>query len=358
MTTITADEKALVKKIEGAYNALREALSRKIVGQEAVLQELITALFSGGHCLLIGVPGLAKTLMISSMAELLDLDFRRIQFTPDLMPSDITGTEVIGEDTETGERGFHFLHGPIFSNIILADEINRSTPKTQAALMEAMEEAQVTVGGERHVLAQPFFVLATQNPIEQEGTYPLPTAQLDRFMFNIRVDYPEFEEERRIIKLTTTNYDAELKILLSKDEIKEAIALVRRLSVPEDIMKYATHFARFTRTKDPGSPPFTKEWVRWGASPRAAQALIFGGKARAILDGRMTPNHADIRALAPAVLRHRIVTSFHADAEGVTTDNIVEQLIQFIPAPDFEPMSESKQESFLDKVIAFFRKGD
>ncbi|MHC4662911.1 MAG: AAA family ATPase [Planctomycetota bacterium] len=356
MTTATAEEQALIGKVRDAYRATREELSRKIVGQDEVLEQLLTALFSGGHCLLIGVPGLAKTLMIRSVSELLDLKFKRIQFTPDLMPSDITGTEVIGEDPETGERGFRFIRGPIFSNLILADEINRSTPKTQAALMEAMEEFQVTIGGERHVLEQPFFVLATQNPIEQEGTYPLPTAQLDRFMFNIQVDYPGFEEERKIILRTTSNYDAELGILLSNEEIKEAIALVRRMPIPDDIMHYATHFARFTRTKDPDAPDFTKEWVKWGASPRAAQALIFGAKARTILDGRTTPTHADVRALVYPVLRHRIITSFHADAEGVTSDTIVKKLINFIPAPDFEPMPEKKQNAFLDWIINFFRK--
>jgi MoxR-like ATPase len=356
MTTATENELALIAKVRDANAAIRDALSRRIVGQADVLDQLITALFAGGHCLLIGVPGLAKTMMIKSVAELLDLEFRRIQFTPDLMPSDITGTEVIAEDTATGERNFRFLRGPIFANIILADEINRSTPKTQAALMEAMEEAQVSVGGERHVLPRPFFVLATQNPIEQEGTYLLPTAELDRFMFNVRVDYPDFEEERRIVKFTTTNYGATLGTILSRDDIAEAIALVRRMSVPEDILEYATHFARFTRTKDPASPDFTKEWVKWGASPRAAQALIIGAKARAVLAGRTAPTHADVRALAHTVLRHRIITSFHADAEGVTTDGIIEQLINFIGAPDFTPMPAKAQKSFLERIIGFFRK--
>ncbi|MBL8899845.1 MAG: MoxR family ATPase [Planctomycetes bacterium] len=319
-------------KVRDAYQRMKRELAQVIVGQESVIDELLIALFSRGHCLLVGVPGLAKTLLVSSVARVLDLSFKRIQFTPDLMPSDITGTEVIQENKSTGAREFRFLPGPIFANVLLADEINRTPPKTQSALLEAMQEYQVTAGGRKHQLDQPFFVLATQNPIEQEGTYPLPEAQLDRFMFLIQVDYPAFDEERRILRLTTEQSHVELQKVLTGQEILRIQELVRGVVVSNHAIDYALRLARATRVrgKDAGALPSVKEWLSWGAGPRASQFLVLGAKARAALQGRAHVEPADIAAVAHPVLRHRIVTNFHAEAEGITSDVIVDRLLKEI----------------------------
>ncbi len=320
-----------VKKLKDAYGRMRAELGKVIVGQDAVVEELLTAIFARGHCILEGVPGLAKTLLISSLAQCMSLTFRRIQFTPDLMPSDITGTEVIQEDKASGTREFKFLKGPIFANIVLADEINRTPPKTQAALLEAMQEQQVTVGGVNYKLDQPFFVLATQNPIEQEGTYPLPEAQQDRFMFKIFVDYPKETEELDIVRLTTAPRKLELTKVLTGSDIQKLQEIVRRVPVADPVVAYATNLVRRTRITKPEAPDFVKEWVSWGAGPRASQYLILGGKARAVLQGRFYVATEDIDAVAKPVLRHRIITNFSAEAEGITSDTIVAKLIETTP---------------------------
>ena len=320
-----------VEQLNQAYRRITSELSKVIVGQQHVIEELLIALFARGHCLLVGVPGLAKTLLIHTLADTLSLKFNRIQFTPDLMPSDITGTEVIQEDKTSGTRELRFLEGPIFANVILADEINRTPPKTQAALLEAMQEHQVTIGGERRVLEEPFFVLATQNPIEQEGTYPLPEAQLDRFMFNVLVDYPEEEEELEIVRRTTADHSAQVEATLSGDEIHELSQVVRRVPIADHVARYALHLARSTRREKGSVPAFVQDYVSWGAGPRATQYLVLGGKARAILHGRYYVDVEDIRAVAPAVLRHRILTNFNAEAEGITPDVIVQKLIETVP---------------------------
>ena len=320
-----------IERLNDGYRRIRKEMSKAIVGQEKVLEELLVAIFARGHCLLVGVPGLAKTLMIRTLADSLSLSFSRIQFTPDLMPSDITGTEVLQEDKATGQRVFKFLHGPLFANVVLADEINRTPPKTQAALLESMQERQVTVGGTRHKLPDPFFVLATQNPIEQEGTYPLPEAQQDRFMFNIFVDYPDEEEEFRIVEMTTTTHQAKLEQVLSANDILEMQDIVRKVPVAPYVIRYAMKFTRLTR-KDKGQvPDFVKEYVTWGAGPRASQFLILAAKARAVLHGRYYVACEDVRAVAPAVLRHRIITNFNAEAEGIKPDDIVKRLADMIP---------------------------
>jgi MoxR-like ATPase len=322
---------AAIERLNDGYKRIRKELGKAIVGQDRVIEELLIAIFARGHCLLVGVPGLAKTLMIRTLADSLTLSFSRIQFTPDLMPSDITGTEVLQEDKATGQRMFKFLHGPLFANVILADEINRTPPKTQAALLEAMQERQVTVGGARHRLPDPFFVLATQNPIEQEGTYPLPEAQQDRFMFNIIVDYPEEEEEFRIVEMTTTTHQPQLSRVLSATDILEMQDIVRKVPVAPYVIRYAMKFTRLTR-KDKGEvPDFIKEYVTWGAGPRASQFLVLAAKARAVLHGRYYVSCEDIRAVAPAVLRHRIITNFNAEAEGIKPDEIVRRLSDIIP---------------------------
>ena len=331
-TDAQAGDLEAVGKLKAAHETLRRELSRVIVGQDRVLDELLVCLFSRGHALLVGVPGLAKTLMIRSVAECLSLSFNRIQFTPDLMPSDITGTEVIHEDKGTGQREFRFLRGPVFAHIVLADEVNRTPPKTQAALLEAMQEMQVTTGGKKHVLEKPFFVLATQNPIEQEGTYPLPEAQLDRFMFNIRVGYPSEEEELQIMKLTTTGQERHLKPVLSGEEIQRLQEIVRRVPIADHVVRYAMSLARATRVSEGGVPSFVKDWVQWGAGPRASQYLVIGAKARAILQGRFHASIEDVRTVAHPVLRHRIVTNFSAEAEGISPDSIVDRLLEAIPA--------------------------
>jgi MoxR-like ATPase len=316
-------------------------LGKVIVGQEAVIDEVLLAIFSRGHALLVGVPGLAKTLLISTLARTLSLSFNRIQFTPDLMPSDITGTEVIQEDRSTGQRAFKFIPGPVFANVILADEINRTPPKTQAALLEAMQENQVTAGGRRHPLPQPFFVLATQNPIEQEGTYPLPEAQLDRFMFMVRVDYPSAAEELKIIQSTTSIQDVTLDPILSGTDIQELQDLVRRVPVADHVVQYALEFSRRTRVTTPEAADFVKQWVAWGAGPRASQYLILGAKARAVLEGRSYVSGADIRAVAHPVLRHRIICNFSAEAEGITSDSVIDRLIESIPRASAEVKAQS-----------------
>ncbi|HEX3870189.1 MAG TPA: AAA family ATPase, partial [Pirellulales bacterium] len=302
------DDVQAVHRLNQAYRRITQELSKVIIGQQQVVEELLIAMFAKGHCLLVGVPGLAKTLMIRTLAETLSLDFSRIQFTPDLMPADITGTEVIQEDRSSGSRTFKFLRGPIFANVILADEINRTPPKTQAALLEAMQEHQVTVGGQKHTLAEPFFVLATQNPIEQEGTYPLPEAQLDRFMFNTFVDYPSEEEELAIVKRTTTDTKQELTASLSGEEIMHLQHIVRRVPVADHVSRYALQFTRLTRREKGDVPDFIHDYVSWGAGPRASQYLVLGAKARAVLHGRYYANCDDIRAVAHPVLRHRIMT--------------------------------------------------
>ena len=331
-----------VRRLNEAHQAVRGELAKVIVGQEQVLEYLLIAIFARGHGLLVGVPGLAKTLMVSTLAEALDLSFSRIQFTPDLMPSDITGTEVIQEDRSTGERSFRFLKGPVFSNVILADEINRTPPKTQAALLEAMQERQVTAGGQKRPLPDPFFVLATQNPIEQEGTYPLPEAQLDRFMFEVVVDYPSEDEEYDILRLTTAPREAELSRALSAEEIVALQQLVLKVPIAEHVIRYAMSLARLTRVGKAEVPDFIGRYVRWGAGPRAGQYMILGGKARAILHGRYYVSTDDIRAVAYPVLRHRIITNFNASAEGVTTDQLIGQLIEAVPAPEQDPTDDSR----------------
>ncbi|RKY26401.1 MAG: AAA family ATPase [Candidatus Omnitrophota bacterium] len=331
---LKAEERDAIAKLRDTYVQMREELSKCIVGQDAVLDQLITCLFAGGHCLLLGVPGLAKTLMVRSIAEIMNLSFNRVQFTPDLMPSDITGTEVLTQEAGRRKRFFKFLPGPIFANIVLADEINRTPPKTQAALMEAMEELQVTIGGKEYPLERPFYVLATQNPIEQEGTYPLPAAQLDRFMLMVYVDYPEMGEEYEILRLTTTRYEAHLDPLLTREKIVELMDLVLRVEVPEEVARYAVELGRLTRPREVGAPEFAKEYLAWGAGPRAPQALILAGKARAMLHGRVRVEAEDIRALAHPVMRHRLITNFHADAENISSDHIIAHILDFVPAPD------------------------
>ncbi len=319
-----------LERLHAAHGALKEQISKVIVGQDQVVDELLVSMFAGGHCLLVGVPGLAKTLLVSTLAKVLDLRFTRIQFTPDLMPSDITGTEVLEEDKSTGKRIFRFIKGPIFANIVLADEINRTPPKTQAALLQAMQEFQVTAGGETFNLERPFYVLATQNPIEQEGTYPLPEAQLDRFMFNVKVDYPSETEEQKIVESTTAGIEPELKPVLSAAEIVDLQMLVRRVPVAERVVAYAVSLARATRPNDT-APDFVRDFIAWGAGPRAGQYLILGAKALAALDGRAAPGLDDIRAVAPSVFRHRLVTNFNAEAEGIDADTIIARLLESVP---------------------------
>jgi len=329
-SNVQESDMAAVKRLQEAYEKLRKQLGHNIIGMQQVIEQLLIAIFCRGHCLLVGVPGLAKTLLIKSLAMCLNLKFSRIQFTPDLMPADITGTEVIQEDKTTGERQLVFLKGPIFANIILADEINRTPPKTQAALLEAMQEYQVTAGGKKHDLDLPFFVLATQNPIEQEGTYPLPEAQLDRFMFMINVDYPSEQEEFEIMKLTTTVQDIRLEKVLDKEEILRVQDIVRRVPIADHVINYAIKVVRATRVGKPEAADFVKEWLSWGAGPRAAQYLILGGKARALLYGRYYVSCDDIAAVAHPVLRHRLITNFNAEAEGITSDRITDKLLELI----------------------------
>jgi MoxR-like ATPase len=338
----TANDLEQVRRLQTAYAAMKDEMRKVIVGQDDVVDQLFMALFCRGHCILIGVPGLAKTLMISTLARILSLSFKRIQFTPDLMPSDITGTEVIQEDRSTGQRVFRFIQGPVFANVILADEINRTPPKTQSALLEAMQEYHVTVGGRRHDLDQPFFVLATQNPIEQEGTYPLPEAQLDRFMFMVKVDYPAMDEEREILRRTTETRHVEIQPILGKEEIQKLQEIVRRVPIADQVLDYALRLTRNTRLTTGEAPGWIKEWLAWGAGPRASQYLVLGAKAHAVLQGRMHVAADDIKAVARPVLRHRLITSFSAEAEGITTDTVVERLLQEIDPNRSAALSEGK----------------
>jgi MoxR-like ATPase len=334
MTHSTASgDVRLLEELSAARGEILTELRKVIVGQDVVVEQLLTVLFANGHCLIVGVPGLAKTLLVSTLATILDLQFSRIQFTPDLMPSDITGTEILEEEAGTGRRAFKFIHGPIFANVVLADEINRTPPKTQAALLQAMQEYRVTAGGTTYPLALPFFVLATQNPIEFEGTYPLPEAQLDRFMFHISVGYPTDVEEERIVTNTTSAYEAHPNKVLSMDRIQELQHLVRRIPVSEHVVRYAVRLARASRPGE-NAAPFIRDWVSWGAGPRAAQYLVLGAKARAALAGRPTPSADDVKAVAPAVLRHRIIPNFTAEADGISSLDIIAKLLEATPSID------------------------
>jgi MoxR-like ATPase len=317
-----------IDRVAEVAGRLERELAKAIVGQQRVVREIMIAFLAGGHCLLRGVPGLAKTLLIKKLAEAVHLRFNRIQFTPDLMPSDILGAEVIEEDRATGKRVIRFIRGPIFANIILADEINRTPPKTQAALLEAMQEYQVTVSGVRYDLDRPLFVLATQNPIEQEGTYPLPEAQLDRFMFNVVIEYPSAEEERRILSMTTGTVEAKIDPVASGDEIERLHAVVREVPAADNVVDFAARLVRATRPAGEEAPEFVRKWVRWGAGPRAGQSLLLGAKARALLQARTVVDFEDIRAVALPVLRHRVLVNFQAEADGIDADEIVRRLLE------------------------------
>ncbi len=325
--TKPSDDVQKLNEMVQAFDRLKQELSKAIVGQDSVIEQLVIALLARGHALLVGVPGLAKTLLIKSLAEVLDLSFSRIQFTPDLMPSDITGTDIIEEDHTTGKREFRFVKGPVFANIILADEINRTPPKTQAALLEAMQEHCVTAGVKSYILEEPFFVLATQNPIEQEGTYPLPEAQLDRFMFNLRVEYPSRDEERRIVSQTTSGASIQLTKILDRKAIMDYQELIRRVPIAENVIDYAVDLVGRTRPESDEAPDYIKKWVGWGAGPRASQYLILGAKTRAAMSGNPTPSIDDVKAVALPVLRHRVLTNFNAEADGVTVDEIIKKLL-------------------------------
>jgi MoxR-like ATPase len=333
-TEFEKEDVEAVEKLKKAHQVIKKELAKVIVGQDRVIDELLTCIFARGHCLLEGVPGLAKTLMVKTLAQVLNLKFRRIQFTPDLMPADITGTEILQEDKTTKERVFRFVPGPIFANIILADEINRTPPKTQSALLEAMQEYRVTSGGKTYELELPFFVLATQNPIEQEGTYPLPEAQVDRFMFKTFVDYPSEEEEKKIVRATTGFYEPKLEVVLEKEEILRLQEIVRKVPVADHVVEYANKLARSTRPVDPTSPSFVKDWVAWGAGPRASIYLILGAKAHAVLRGQFHASCSDVQAVAYPVLRHRIITNFTAEAAGINSDGIIKRLLETIPTTE------------------------
>jgi MoxR-like ATPase len=316
----------LVEKLAEKIKQVKSEIAKVIVGQEEIIDQLLISLFSRGHCLLVGVPGLAKTLLIKTVAEVMDLQFSRIQFTPDLMPSDITGTEIIEEDAVSKKRDFKFISGPIFANIILADEINRTPPKTQAALLEAMQEHRVTAAGVTYQLPEPFFVLATQNPIEQEGTYPLPEAQLDRFMFNLWLEYPSYDEEIKIVETTTSEYKANLEKVVTAEEIINFQELVRKVPVADNVVEFAVKTANSTRPTNGNSPQFIKDWITWGAGPRASQYMILAAKTKAVIEGRYTPNIDDVRVAMLPVLRHRIITNFSAEAEGITSVEVINKL--------------------------------
>ena len=323
----TTDVEA-VAQLNEARDKIYDEVGKVIVGQREVIGQMLTALLAGGHCLLVGVPGLAKTTLVQVLAKTLDLSFGRIQFTPDLMPSDITGTEVLEEDGESGHKAFRFIRGPIFAHVLLADEINRTPPKTQAALLQAMQEHAVTVGGDTMSLGAPFFVLATQNPIEQEGTYPLPEAQLDRFIFELLIDYPQAEEEEEIARSTTSGPRAEVHSVLGAEQLVAAQQLVRRVPVADHLIKYAVKIVRASRPGDAASPEYVREMVNWGAGPRASQYMVLAAKARAVLDGRHSVSAEDVRAVAPAVLRHRLVVNYQAEAQNVTASALIERLLQ------------------------------
>ncbi len=328
-----ADDAALVEKLHSGYQRILSELRKVIIAQDSVVEQVIISLIVGAHSMITGVPGLAKTLLIKTLAQILDLHFKRIQFTPDLMPADITGTDIIQEDIGTGKRELVFVKGPIFANILLADEINRTPPKTQAALLEAMEELQATVQGVTYPMERPFFVLATQNPIELEGTYPLPEAQLDRFMFNVIIDYLAEDDELRVVNATTVTQKAAIDRTVTGAEIMEFQKLVRRVPVPESVARYAVSLVRASRPGQNGSLEFVREWVSWGASLRASQYLILGGKARALLNGRFNVSIEDVQALAYPVMRHRILTNFHAESQKITTDEIIRRLLEAVPEP-------------------------
>ena len=332
----TENDLQAIARLGEARKKLKAEIGKVIVGQEHVVDDLLTAIFARGHCLMIGVPGLAKTLMVRTIAQAIDLEFNRIQFTPDLMPSDITGTDIIEEDRASGGRSFRFVKGPVFANILLADEINRTPPKTQAALLQAMQESQVSVSGRTYDLPKPFFVLATQNPIEQEGTYPLPEAQLDRFMFDIRVGYPKPHEELEIAKSTTSDMKVNIAKVLNGDEILQLQTIVRRLPVSDHVAMYAVNLARSTRPDDEIAPAFAKEFVNWGAGTRAVQYLVLGAKARAAIAGEYNVTVDHIRQVAALVLRHRVMTNFHAEAEGMTPDKVVKRLLEEVRPPRAE----------------------
>jgi MoxR-like ATPase len=347
----TTDDEKAIQQLQQAYLTIRKELGTVIVGQERVLEELLIALFAGGHCILEGVPGLAKTLMISTLARSLDLTFSRIQFTPDLMPADITGTEVLQEDKTTGNRTFRFLPGPVFANVVLADEINRTPPKTQSALLEAMQERQVTVGGKGHRLEPPFFVLATQNPIEQEGTYPLPEAQQDRFMFKIFVKYPSYEEEMQIAELTGADIaDAIENIphVLNTTQVLQLQQTVRRVPAAKPVVEHALNLARKTRPNEENAPNLVRQMINWGVGPRAVQFMLLAARARAALNGRCYVAIEDVRVMAYPVLRHRIVTNFSAEAEGYTTDRIIDELLQQTPADESALSKNARLQKILE----------
>jgi len=335
-TTQKAKEVQVIEQLGKAKELMLREIHKVIIGQDDIIEQVLICIFCRGHGLVVGVPGLAKTLMGQTIARVLKLKFSRIQFTPDLMPSDITGTDVIEEDRATGRRVMRFVRGPLFAQIILADEINRTPPKTQAALLQAMQEYQVTAGGNTYDLEKPFFVLATQNPIEQEGTYPLPEAQLDRFMFCLYIDYPSREEERTIIKTTTSDILGQPQAVLSGADILRVQQILRRVPTSDHLVNYAVELVRATRPADPGAPEFIRDWLSWGAGPRAAQYLVLGAKARAILRGRFNVSCADVRAVAKPVLRHRIYTNFNADADGIAPEDIVDRLLEVVvePAPE------------------------
>lgn len=346
--TVDAIPSESIDLLHDAYGKLTEQISKVIVGQSDVIEQLLISLFSRGHCLLEGVPGLAKTLMISTLSKSLSMAFSRIQFTPDLMPADITGTDVLQENRDTGEREFRFIQGPLFHNVVLADEINRTPPKTQAALLEAMQEGQVTVGQTIHMLPRPFFVLATQNPIEQEGTYSLPEAQQDRFMFKVFVKYPTFEEERLIARRTTSTQKETIEPVLTDEQVLHIQEVVRQVPVTDHVINYALALVRQTRVGEPGAPDWINEWLGWGAGPRAMQNLLLGGKARALLNGRTHVSTSDIKALAAPVLRHRITPNFTAESEGITSDKVIERLIAETPDKESELTSDPR----LGKIFA------
>lgn len=333
MTGEKRDFDEFLGKFKQHHKLMLEELHKVIIGQDLVIDQILSAIFTGGHCLLVGVPGLAKTLVVSTIAQILDVSFKRVQFTPDLMPSDITGTNVLEENDE-GRRNFRFVKGPIFANVVLADEINRTPPKTQAALLQAMQEREVTAGQETYSLPDPFFVIATQNPIEQEGTYPLPEAQLDRFMFNVKVDYPNLDEEERILAATTTGEAPTVRKVLSAKSISYLQKQIRQIEAAPTTINYAARLVRATRPQDGTAPKFIKDLIDWGAGPRAGQYLLAGGKAAAAMDGRPSVSLADIRKVAVPVLRHRIATNFQAQAEGMSPDNIVERLLAEVPEPN------------------------
>lgn len=327
---VAEKEVQLLEGISDAYKKVLNEIKKVIIGQDGIIEDLLISLFSRGHCLIIGVPGLAKTLLINTLAQVLDLKFSRIQFTPDLMPSDITGTEIIEEDMSSGKKSFRFIKGPVFANIVLADEINRTPPKTQSALLEAMQEYKVTAAGDTFTLEEPFFVLATQNPIEQEGTYPLPEAQLDRFMFNLWIDYPQFQNEINIVKSTTGSLQPKLNVVMTAEDIINYQRVLRNVVVADNVIEYAVKLVNLSRPNNPGAPDFIKQWINWGAGPRASQYLILGSKTRAALLGRFTPQEEDVRACAIPVMRHRIVTNFNAEAEGVQPLDIIKKLLDEI----------------------------